>query len=191
MNSKAKAYIFSIPASAAILLPLYIIAHEFGHALIALLCSARITQFNILHAYISYEGGSFTSFTSSLLNAAGMLLPVLLSAVFMLFYRREKESVFYRVFSFFLAVMPAFSILAWVIVPITYLAGSAPAGDDVTQFLDHSGFSPLLVLFAALLLFAACVALALKKGILSNFRQTVKDIRVNRSHKTPQETDAD
>jgi hypothetical protein len=120
-----------------------------------------------------------------------MLLPVLLTIVFMFFYRRDQASVFYRVFSFFLSMMPVFSILAWVIVPITYLTGCAPAGDDVTQFLDHSGLSPLLVLFAALLLFAACVALALKKGILSNFWQTVKDIRVNRSHKTPQETDAD
>lgn len=178
-KSKLKAYVLSIPASVIILLPLYIVAHEFGHSLVALLCGAKITAFNITAAYMSYDGGSFSPFTSSLLNAAGMLLPVLFALFYMLLYRKDSENIFYRVFSFFLSVLPVFSILAWVIVPITYLAGSAPAGDDVTQFLDHSQLPPLLVLLAALLLFTACITIAWKRQIIGNFIRTIKAIRLD------------
>ena len=67
MNLKATK-ILSLFASILILIPLYIVLHESGHALTAVLCGARITQFRILGAYMAYEGGIFTPFTLSLFH---------------------------------------------------------------------------------------------------------------------------
>ena len=71
--------ILSLFASILFTIPVYIILHEGGHALIALSCGARITEFSILGAYMRYEGGTFTALTLSLFYIAGMLLPVLIS----------------------------------------------------------------------------------------------------------------
>ena len=53
MNLKVKK-ILSLFASILILIPLYVALHEGGHALTAVLCGARITQFRILGAYMAY-----------------------------------------------------------------------------------------------------------------------------------------
>ena len=50
MNPAAKK-ILSLFASLIIAIPLYIFLHEGGHALTALLCGAKITQFSIMAAY--------------------------------------------------------------------------------------------------------------------------------------------
>lgn len=92
--------ILSLFASILFTIPVYIILHEGGHALIALSCGARITEFSILGAYMRYEGGTFTALTLSLFYIAGMLLPVLISIAYMLLYRDAAQSVFYRIFSF-------------------------------------------------------------------------------------------
>ena len=44
--------ILSLFASILFTIPVYIILHEGGHALIALSCGARITEFSILGAYM-------------------------------------------------------------------------------------------------------------------------------------------
>ena len=54
--------ILSLFASILFTIPVYIILHEGGHALIALSCGARITEFSILGAYMRYEGGTFCLF---------------------------------------------------------------------------------------------------------------------------------
>ena len=86
--------ILSLFASILFTIPVYIILHEGGHALIALSCGARITEFSILGAYMRYEGGTFTALTLSLFYIAGMLLPVLISIAYMLLYRDAAQSVF-------------------------------------------------------------------------------------------------
>lgn len=91
--------ILSLFASILFTIPVYIILHEGGHALIALSCGARITEFSILGAYMRYGGGTFTALTLSLFYIAGMLLPVLISIAYMLLYRDAAQSVFYRIFS--------------------------------------------------------------------------------------------
>ena len=173
MNLKVKK-ILSLFASILILIPLYIVLHESGHALTAVLCGARITQFRILGAYMAYEGGIFTSFTLSLFHISGMLLPVLVSILYSLTYRSRIESIFYRIFSFLFILIPAGSILAWMIVPVLYLLGQAPQTDDAAKFIDSSGLSPWVVLLGAILLFACCLFLAWKKKIIQNYWATVK-----------------
>ncbi|MBU9724814.1 M50 family metallopeptidase [Diplocloster modestus] len=172
MNSKVKTVSFLL-LSAFIMVPLYIVLHEGGHALVALLCGAKITSFSILGAHVSSVGGVYTSFTSSLHYSAGLLLPVLVSVLYMLCYQKERAGVFYRLFSFLFMALPTFSILAWILVPLLYLNGRAPVGDDATQFLDASGLSPLLVILTALLLFLLNLILAWHKKIIQNYWLTI------------------
>ena len=114
--------ILSLFASILFTIPVYIILHEGGHALIALSCGARITEFSILGAYMRYEGGTFTALTLSLFYIAGMLLPVLISIAYMLLYRDAAQSVFYRIFSFLFPLILTAPALAWGIVPLLYLS---------------------------------------------------------------------
>ena len=94
-----------------------VLLHEGGHALIALLCGARITEFNVLGAYMRYEGGTFSQAGLSLFHIGSMLLPLLVSVVYMLTYRSKTTSIFYRIFSFISLIFPIGAVLAWVIVP--------------------------------------------------------------------------
>lgn len=146
---------------------LYIFLHEGGHALVAVLCGAKITSFSIIGAHTGSTGGNYTQATSSLLNIAGMLLPIIFSLCYMLFcFNKNREGEFYRIFSIFFSLMPIFSLLAWVFVPIAFLAGDTTNPDDVIQFLNVSGIHPIIVMSFSAALFFSLVLLAWKKGII-------------------------
>jgi membrane-associated protease RseP (regulator of RpoE activity) len=155
---------------------LYIVLHEGGHALVAVLCGAKITKFSITGAYMSYDGGLFSAFTLSLLNAAGMLLPVALTCLYILFYRKDAQGLFRRVLSMILCAVPLFSIFAWVVVPVLYLFDAAPQNDDVIRFIVNSGLHPLLVVLFAFLLFGFMVAAAWRRRIIQNYWQALKSL---------------
>lgn len=152
--------------SATILL--YIILHELGHCIVAVACGAQITEFSILTAHMSYAGGHFTDISDLWLHANGMAFPLILSYVYMLCYQKKRESRFYRIFSYFAAIMSMFSVLAWVIVPLLYLGGNASAGDDVTKFLRifSTRYHPIWVTVGALILIMISVVLIIKKEIV-------------------------
>lgn len=156
--------------SAAIGLVLYIILHEMGHCIVAVACGARITEFSIFTAHMSYTGGSFTDISDLWLHANGMAFPLIVSYVYMLCYQKEKESVFYRIFSYLVVIMPTASVLAWVVIPVVYLVGNAPVGDDVTKFLNNfcTRYSPVYVTIGALVLIMITVVLMVKKRIIQN-----------------------
>ncbi|MFR1808071.1 MAG: hypothetical protein ACLSWV_03905 [Pygmaiobacter massiliensis] len=167
----------SIVASFLITIFLYIFLHEAGHSLVAIACGAQITKFSILKASMAYVGGSFTALTGSLLNAAGMLLPVLVSIIVIFFYNKETENMFYRVFFTAFCVTPFFSTIAWIIIPILYSFGSAPKHDDVTKFLNYSGINPFIISAAAFALLVAGLFLAYKKKILQNYWNSCKSVK--------------
>ena len=73
MSLKAKK-VLSLLASVMCMLPLYVVLHKGGHALVAVLCGARVTSFSVAAASMSYQGGRFTALTLSLFHAAGVLL---------------------------------------------------------------------------------------------------------------------
>lgn len=152
--------------SAAILL--YIILHELGHCIVAVACGAEITEFGIITAHMSYAGGHFTDISNLWFNVNGMAFPLMLSYVYMLCYQKKREGTFYRIFSYFVAILPMFSLLAWVTIPLFYLGGNAPAGDDVTKFLRifSTGYHPLWVTVGAIVLIMISVVLIIKKEIL-------------------------
>ncbi len=180
---KQKRILFlSIFASALLCILLYIILHEAGHCIVAVSCGATVTDFSIFSAHMSYRGGNFTDLSDLFLNANGVLFPLLLSYIFILLYNPAVKNRLYRVMSFFFALMPAFSLLPWVIFPIAYRLGATlDAGDDVAKFLYNFSFcgrhSPLWVSAAALLLTTLGVLLTVRKEILRNYIEVVKEVR--------------
>ena len=168
MDLKARKIVYMF-VSLLLAVPICIVLHEGGHALVAVLCGARITKFSILGAYMNYEGGIFTPVTFSLFHCAGMLLPVLVSLLLILAYRSGSSRMLHRIFSFFFLLPPVGSILAWVIVPVLCLSGNPPQGDDIVKFIGSSGLNPWAVSLSSLLLFGICCLGAWRKKIPQNY----------------------
>ena len=161
-------YVF---ASALLAIFLYIILHEGGHMIVMLSAGATITDFSILTAHVSGVGGNYTNASDLWLQANGALLPVIVSFIYMLFYKKESRSMFYHIFSYMFCLIPVGSLFAWVIIPFVYMQGNAPAGDDVTKFLYNftHDYHPLLVSAVAVLIIAVEIILMIKKEIIKTF----------------------
>lgn len=163
--------IISTVISAFVSVILYVFLHESGHCIAAIACGATITEFSIVSAHMNYAGGSYPDTAAMWLHANGMIFPLIISYIYMFLYRRKTENRFYHLISFFIVLIPAVSAFAWVLIPIAYITGNAPAGDDVTKFLDifSSVHCPIWISMAALILIAISVILMVKKGILHNY----------------------
>ncbi len=166
-------YVF---ASALLSIILYIILHEGGHMIVMLSAGATITDFSILTAHVSGVGGNYTNASDLWLQANGALLPVIVSFVYMLFYKKESRSMFYHIFSYMFCLIPVGSLFAWVIIPFVYMQGNAPAGDDVTKFLYNftHDYHPLLVSAVAVLIIAVGIILMIKKEIIKTFNVEIR-----------------
>ena len=55
---------FSFVLSALLSILFYIVLHEAGHCIVAILCGATITEFSILSAHMNYSGGNFTALSA-------------------------------------------------------------------------------------------------------------------------------
>jgi len=172
---KKKGFLLILP-SAMLAVVLYIIFHELGHLIVMLAAGATIVEFSIITAHVSATGGDYTDLSVLWLHANGALLPILVSYIYMLFYKSNSEKPFYRFFSYMVVLMPIVSTLAWVVVPFMYVGGNAPAGDDVTNFLPTFSqcFHPLIVSAAAAIMFGIGIVLMVKKRILGNFISEIK-----------------
>lgn len=166
--------ILMFSAMAAIFL--YIFLHEFGHMIVMLSAGDRITEFSILSAHVSGEGGNYTNAYDLWMYANGTIFPLLISYLFLLIYRKGYRNTVYRIFSLFFSLCPALSLLPWVVKPFGYTGGTFVAGDDITQFLYNfsQGHSPILVSIVAAVLFGISIILILIKGV---FRNSVEEIR--------------
>lgn len=160
--------------SILLLLPLYVLLHEGGHALVALLCGARVTEFSLLGARMRYEGGAFTPFTLSLFHLGVVLLPVVTEVLCLLVHRPRAGAIFGSVASFLALLISAGPLCAWIIVPVLSLSGRAPQGDDAAKFLASSGLSPWAVLAGAALLLAGCLWLAWKRRVMQHYWSAVR-----------------
>lgn len=175
---------FSFVLSALLSILLYIVLHEAGHCIVAILCGATITEFSILSAHMNYSGGNFTALSALFLSANGILFPLFLSYIYAFLYRAAAKNKFYRMMSFFCTLIPTFSLLPWVALPIAYKFGFVFAeNDDSMNFLYNFGSShdPLWVTAAALILIAISVVLTIKKGILRNYIEVMKEIKSRKS----------
>ena len=170
-----------MPIIAVLTIVVYIILHEAGHCIVAAACGARITQFSIITAHMAYEGGSFTGSQMLWFHANGAFLPVTAAYINMLIYPKECRNALYRIVTYVFSVMTMFSLIAWIIIPILYTFGKAPATDDCTKFLDAFTIdrSPYWVTGCAALMITLGEALMLAKHVFTNFKElmrtTVKD----------------
>lgn len=165
--------------SAGTVLFLYIFLHELGHMIVMLSAGATVTSFGILTAHVSAEGGNYSPLSALWLHANGAFLPMAASFVYMLLYRKNCQKSFYRIFSFFLALIPTASMLAWIILPFLFLLGKAPANDDATKFLYvfSQEFHPLIVSAVSMAIIAISVILICKKRIMHNYLEEVRQLK--------------
>ena len=159
----------------------YIFLHELGHCIAALMFGARITEFSIITAHMRSEGGRFTPQRSMLLNAGGMLLPYIVGIVWLALYRaggdkgglrNGRAGGIYRSCAFIYYVASLYSVTPWILIPITYARGFAPAGDDVTKFLinySYIGGSPVTVSSAATVMLVFYLALLTRQEPARDF----------------------
>lgn len=94
----------------------------------------------------------------------------------MFFYKSNSEKLFYRIFSYMIALIPTASMLAWLIIPVIYIGRNAPVNDDVTKFLYNFShdFHPLIVSAIAYMIIGIGVVLMIKNRIIQNFIAEVK-----------------
>ena len=172
MKKKQKMILDSI-ASLWIAMPLYIFLHEGGHALVAILCGAKIVDFNLLEAYVVAEGGNFNEITLALFNIAGMLTPAIFLMIYLMFYKKNSIQPFYRIFSAVFSGIVLFSIGVWIVLPIMYMLHRANPNDDVTKFIEVLKINPIVVMVLASLLIGICMLCAWRKKVFQNGYETM------------------
>ena len=155
---------------------LYILFHELGHMAVMLSAGATITDFSIFTAHVTAVGGDDTNLSNMCMNANGALFPLIISYLYTLLYQKGSTKSFYRIFSYVVALIPVASMLAWVIIPFAYLQANAPINDDVTKFLAVfcEDYHPLIVSVAAVVLIGLGVVLMIKKRVIHNFLEEIK-----------------
>ncbi len=151
--------------TAFFVLLMYMIVHEGGHALVGLAFGGAVTEFYINPLAISAHvgiAGTFSPVQDALKNIAGAGLPWLLWLVFILAVPRQGSSSL-EILKVFLSVCVVNTFLVWVILPILYAVGQPVIGDDVTWFLQNSGFNPWLFAAVMALIYGGAWVLFLRK----------------------------
>ena len=173
MKRKGKV-ILAFIGSLWVAMPLYILLHEGGHALVAALCGAKITEFNILQGYVIADGGTFNTFTLALFYAVGLVIPVIAFSIYLILYQSRKGNIFYKILSAFFSGIILFSIGVWIVIPIGYMLNKANPNDDVVQFIEVLKISPLLVSLVAGVLMSIYTWGIWKKIVFQNVLQILR-----------------
>jgi hypothetical protein len=137
---------------------LYTFLHELGHALAGWFFGQSLAEFDAsfwdLSAHVRLSGGNLTLMQLAIQSAAGVLLPLMVWAIYISLVPR-KGSFIHETLKLLSSMVVVNTLLAWILLPILYLFGRAPS-DDVTNFLHYSQMPPLLLSFTALVLYANC-----------------------------------
>jgi hypothetical protein len=161
-----------------LVLSLYTLTHEGGHALVGLLMGGKLTGFNAnfydLSAHVNIDG-NFSLPQQALISVAGISLPVLLCMGFILLSSKKQEAIL-DWFKLVLFMVTVNSLLAWIVIPVLTMLGKT-VSDDSVNFLNDTHFSPLLVTGVALLVYGMCWFLFLHRtGGFRNLVAQVKNI---------------
>jgi len=160
---------------------LYTFLHESGHALVGALSGAKISGFSVnfweLSAHVDLEG-TFSLAQTILINVAGVSLPLLTWAIFVLLTPKRVNPNL-QIFKFTSGIIPISSLLAWAVIPILVMLGQSPT-DDATNFLRNTQIFPPLVTAGALLLMAAGLSLMSRqiggtRGLVPRMRAEMQD----------------
>jgi hypothetical protein len=137
---------------------LYTFLHELGHVLAGWSFGQSLTEFDAsfwdLSAHVRLTGGNLTAMQLAIQSAAGMLLPLLVWAIFISLVPR-KDGFILETLKLISSMFVVNTLLVWILLPVFFLSGRAPS-NDVTNFLNYSQMPPLLLSFTALILYANC-----------------------------------
>lgn len=151
----------------------YTFLHEAGHALTGLLFGQSLLEFNVsfwdFSAHVDMSGG-LTPPQLAVQAAAGTGLPLLIWAIFIYLVSR-KGSFVLEVLKLISSMVVLNTLLTWILIPVLYMSGSAPASDDVTHFLLYSQMPPSFLLFLAGMIYVCGWAYFLTKidGLRNEF----------------------
>jgi hypothetical protein len=153
--------------SGVLMVYLYTLLHEGGHALVGILYGGKVNRFVLgLNAHVSISDAVYSQVGKALQNVAGLLLPLLFLIIALVVYQTKCKNALYHIFYGALWLSFSCSLLAWVIIPFMALFATPPMGDDITNLLMNTSLHPLAVSLAALLLIAGLALLAFKRGLL-------------------------
>lgn len=138
-----------------------VLLHELGHCIAVWISGGKVTGFYpfIWDGHMTFEGVADSPF----INISGSLLPILLAWAVILFYKRSEKFPWLNILAGVFCTI-ILSLLAWVIVPLAYLFGFFyDPTEDITKFLNGTGFHPAAVALAAAFCFGILWMLFLKK----------------------------
>lgn len=140
---------------AFIVILLYTLLHEGGHALAVSLFGGRVIHFSLDFLtgspHIRYVG-SFSRLEKAVISLAGPGLPYLFWLVTIPLYSRCRGFPT-KILALFYSIMMIGTFGAQVALSLMHLAGVRFAGEDINLFILYSGVSPILVLVILLALF--------------------------------------
>jgi hypothetical protein len=144
---------------------MYAFLHEAGHAIAGVLFGQSLTEFSVnfwnFNAHVGMTGGALKQTQLAIRAVAGASLPLLIWAVFMTVVPRNATFIL-ELLKLLSSMTVVNTLLPWIILPILFLFGKAPA-DDVTNFLLYSQITPIQLTVLALILYAAGWLLFLSK----------------------------
>lgn len=154
---------------------LYTLLHIGGHGLAVTLLGGSITALDPfdLTAALRYEGVVNTA----IVDAAGLLLPLLVALMLLLTRPRE------RAFGFMTAVEGLYvwgtclSLLMWVLLPLLGLLAPSFAKGDSAQFVLASGIPAPLVALGAALLLVGLLILSKRTGFFDPLAEEMPRLR--------------
>jgi hypothetical protein len=143
----------------------YLGLRQAGHALGVFLAGGSAAGLDRLFISTLEIAGNPTALTRlqiSLRSLGGMLLPLLAWAGFMLPANRRGTSAV-EAFKLVSSVGALGGLIGWILVPLGYRPGLSPASEDVSLFLQASGWNGTLTAGLCLLVFAGGYMLARRR----------------------------
>lgn len=167
--------VFILLANGLVLL--YFFLHEAGHALVVLLFRGKLTAFKVgfFDSHYSYQG-QFSAFQNGIRTSAGVLFPVLVWLVCLVWMPRRIAPM-WSALRMIAAWIVLGSLLPWVIKPLLTMFGyqsRAPFGDDILGFLEATHWNGVLVSLISLLLLGLLLLVFQSRA---GFRESLHDLQ--------------
>jgi hypothetical protein len=142
----------------------YIIIHEAGHAIVAVLCGSVIDEFAIINIrpHISYSGNAVSTL-SRFVNIAGPIFPVMVNIVLLTFIPISKYFLL-EAFKTCFTLITAFSLTGTAIATLLYMLGRTTDIDTIGFYSMNPGVSPLAMMFIWICIFFLLILMMIKRA---------------------------
>jgi hypothetical protein len=156
----------------------YTFLHEGGHALIGLISNGKVDKMTLgLNARIYISGASFNPFTEAIYYLSGVLLPVIVLMISLIFYNPNARNQIYHISFGLFYIFILGSLLAWLFVPLMSLFTLISVGDDISKFLTTTAVHPFILSSVTSGVFCILLYIGYKKGIFIKTRELLTEAR--------------